>query len=320
MKKSTKTGLFYLGMVLFYIYIARFFIELIPKKYFTVNFSYVFGQITIIIPIVLYLLITKGKIIKDIPFKKIKIENAIILVIFAYVCLPIVSFLNAITMLFSTNYVASTVGSLQNNPLIINVLMIALLPACCEELAFRGIIYNGLRKNGIFAAILLSGLAFGLYHMNINQFVYAFLLGCVFTLINEASGSILGSMIIHFVFNLNTVISIEFIKLLPYLQKLSGANNNIIQKNTKISTDLSALTVNQKTIILAFYGVLAIGATALNIYIFKWYTKRNGKEEHIKEIFRNKLAGFKDNGNGKILSIPLVLAYVICIAIIVLRN
>lgn len=319
MKKATKTGLFFLMMVIFYFVIGLGISSVIPEKYYTVNVSYILGQMTIIIPALAYVLITKGRIFKELPFRKIKIENALILIIFAYVCLPIVGFLNSVTMLFSTNHVASTVGGLTENPFIINVLMIALLPAFMEEFVFRGIIFNGFRKSGIFAAIIMSGMCFGMFHMNINQFVYAFLMGCVFALVNEASGSILGSMIMHFMFNFNTVISIQMLKLLPLLNKVAGNSSGKVN-TPEINTDLSAMTVQQKVIMIAVYGVLAVGATVLNVFIFKWYAKRTGRSEHIKEIFANKSAGLKNSENGRTVTIPLILAYIVCMVTMVLIN
>lgn len=319
MKKATKTGLFFLMMVLFYLVVSIGIAGVLPEKYYTVNFSYIMGQLTIIIPALVYIMITRGRVLKEIPFKKIKIENAIILAVFAYACLPITGFLNSVTMLFTTNHVAASVGGLTENYFIVNLFMMAVLPACMEELVFRGIIYNGLRKSGIFAAVLISGMAFGMYHMNLNQFVYAFLMGSVFALINEASGSILGSMIIHFVFNLNTVISVELLKLLPLLQKMAGESAGAV-KQAEIKTDLSGINMQQKLIMVGVYAVLAIGATIINVLIFKWYAKRTGKSEHIKEIFANKIQGFKSSENGRVITVPIVLAFTICAVMMVLLN
>lgn len=321
MKKTTRTGLFFLGMVLFY-YLLGVVIAFIPRKMLTTNFSYVFGQLSIIIPMAVYVLVTKGDAVRTIPFHKIKVENALILVLFAYMCLPVVSFINAVSMLFTTNYVAGSIDSLQNNWFVVNVIMIALMPAIFEELAFRGMLFNGLKKNGIFAAIIISGCAFGVYHMNINQFMYAAIMGIVFAFINEASGSILGSMIIHFVFNLNTVIAIELMKLAPRLTKLLNADEKAELKeqlSSAAKTDLMSLTSSQKITMVCVYGVLAIIFTFLNIKIFKWYAKRCGKEEHIKEIIREKAKGFKLAKNDGVISLALIFAFIICIATMVIR-
>ena len=49
-----------------------------------------------------------------------------------------------------------------------------------EEWLFRKQLIDHTRKYGEKTAILLSGLAFGLFHMNLFQFFYAFLLGLMF--------------------------------------------------------------------------------------------------------------------------------------------
>ena len=50
-------------------------------------------------------------------------------------------------------------------------------------------------------AALMSGLIFGLMHLNFNQFSYGFVLGVIFAAVVEASGSIYASMAIHFLIN-----------------------------------------------------------------------------------------------------------------------
>ena len=62
----------------------------------------------------------------------------------------------------------------------------------------------------------MSGLVFGLFHLNINQFCYAFVIGVVFAFLVEATGSIWSSVLAHFAIN---TYSIKIIQLL--LRKLS---------------------------------------------------------------------------------------------------
>jgi len=78
----------------------------------------------------------------------------------------------------------------------------ALLPAICEELAFRGFILSGFSRNGrTGVAIVFSALLFGVMHMIPQQVFNAFLLGMVLGLIALRSGSILPGVLFHFVNN-----------------------------------------------------------------------------------------------------------------------
>src|SRR5262249_218377 len=56
--------------------------------------------------------------------------------------------------------------------------VLAVLPALCEEIAFRGFILSGLRRRfRPWTSILLSSFLFALYQMNVFQFVNHFALG-----------------------------------------------------------------------------------------------------------------------------------------------
>lgn len=316
MKKSTKIGWYFLIVILVY-FLLGFASAFIPDRMKTTNFSYLFGQLSIFIPIVIFFIATKGEMLRQIPFKKIKIENGIILVIFAWVCMPVASFLNVISMMFADNHVAGTIDSLMDNMFIVNLLMIAVLPAVFEEIAYRGIVFYGLRDYGVIAAVVVSGVLFGLNHMNLNQFLYACLLGMVFALMDEASGSILASMVMHFVFNINTVLAIEMYKLMPYIEKMTG--ESVAEETTQVATNLSAYPLQTKLIMVAVYGVIAIAAVIINSKIFVWYSKRCGRWEHIKECFRDAKEGFKKGENGRIISIPTVAGAIVCIAVMVLE-
>ncbi|HZT82943.1 MAG TPA: CPBP family intramembrane glutamic endopeptidase, partial [Gemmataceae bacterium] len=82
------------------------------------------------------------------------------------------------------------------------LLALAVLPAVCEELAFRGLILAGLRQRfRPWTAILLSSLLFALYHMNVFQLLPAFAFGVVLGLLAVRSGSVLPGMLLHLLHN-----------------------------------------------------------------------------------------------------------------------
>lgn len=76
--------------------------------------------------------------------------------------------------------------------------LVAVLPAICEEMAFRGFILSGLlRRMSPPAAIVLSAFLFGFFHINPQQLLTATLLGCVLGLIATRSGSLLPGILFH---------------------------------------------------------------------------------------------------------------------------
>lgn len=90
---------------------------------------------------------------------------------------------------------------------LIGIVFLALFPAVFEELVFRGIIFNGLReKLSPKKAIIASALLFALMHLSIYKTVYQFVLGIMLAIIIYYTGSILYSMIFHFINNFSIVL------------------------------------------------------------------------------------------------------------------
>ncbi len=84
--------------------------------------------------------------------------------------------------------------------------LLALLPAVCEELTFRGFIFGGLAARGrAFRAIVISALMFGFTHSLLPQSVAACWMGLVLGFVAWRTGSVLCTMIVHGLNNLLTV-------------------------------------------------------------------------------------------------------------------
>lgn len=89
-----------------------------------------------------------------------------------------------------------------SQPLWIPIVTLALAPAVCEELAFRGFILSGFSRTGrIGLGIVLSSLTFGVMHMIPMQVFNAALLGLVLGFIAIKTNSIFPGMWFHFLYN-----------------------------------------------------------------------------------------------------------------------
>lgn len=90
------------------------------------------------------------------------------------------------------------------------VLVTVIIAPVCEELVFRGALLTGLTKKlGVLPSVLLSGLAFSLMHMNPEQTVYQFFMGCACAYLAICSGTVVCPMIVHACNNLIALI-LEF--------------------------------------------------------------------------------------------------------------
>ncbi len=84
----------------------------------------------------------------------------------------------------------------------LGLLVNGLIAPISEELIFRGIVYNRFRKHMKYLpSIVFSALCFGLYHQNIVQGSYAFLMGCVIAWLYEKFGNFYIPVIAHIISN-----------------------------------------------------------------------------------------------------------------------
>lgn len=92
-----------------------------------------------------------------------------------------------------------------------------------EEFLFRKMICNRVIKYGQGMAIMLSGLMFGLFHGNYNQFFYAFFIGCFFAFIYVKTGKIQYTIGLHMMVNfIGSVVGGLFLQYVD-LEKLTGS-------------------------------------------------------------------------------------------------
>ena len=103
---------------------------------------------------------------------------------------------------------ASTVLYHQSLPL--EILLFLFLAPLSEEFLFRGIFYRRLRTLcRPVPAVLTGALVFALFHGNLLQGLYAFLLGILLLYVYETSHSLLAPIVLHTAANLASLVMTE---------------------------------------------------------------------------------------------------------------
>ena len=131
----------------------------------------------------------------------------------------------------------------------LGILLFALLPAICEEFLFRGLIFNGLRTRiKPVAAIILGGFLFAIMHLSIQQFIYQFVLGIALCAIVYLTGSIVYSIVVHFVNNFLVV-------TLIYANTIAGTYESLqtTWSGTEIALSIVIMLLTVVSIIVLFY-------------------------------------------------------------------
>jgi membrane protease YdiL (CAAX protease family) len=171
--------------------------------YLLLGFGYVAG---LAVPAFVYFSAKRVPLSEGIPFHGVSAFDLILYVAFG--CL--------ICML--ANYPANLVSQLQeyfgfsgdlpenplnNNPAVIALygLSVVVIPPLVEEIMFRGVVLQSLRRYGDGFAVLVSAILFGLYHGNLIQMVFAFVSGLALGFVVIRTNSLLPSILIHCINN-----------------------------------------------------------------------------------------------------------------------
>ncbi|MEO9591354.1 type II CAAX endopeptidase family protein, partial [Rhodopirellula bahusiensis] len=86
------------------------------------------------------------------------------------------------------------------------ILLMAFVPAICEEITFRGFIFGGLVRGGHpLRAVLVTALMFGISHGVLQQSISATFMGLLLGWIALRTGSVLPGIAIHFCNNAMSV-------------------------------------------------------------------------------------------------------------------
>ena len=118
--------------------------------------------------------------------------------LFSYATIALISLLEQLLGQTSSNAVSAIESAL---PPVASVIAFAIVAPIAEEFIFRRLLLDRIRIFGDGAAILIGGAAFGLFHGNLNQTLYAFALGAVFTAIVLMTNRIRYTLAIHMVIN-----------------------------------------------------------------------------------------------------------------------
>ena len=272
--------------------------------------QYVLSEGIILVIAIVYMVITGIDPIKDLPYKRMGIADALLSLVAGYCMVPMVLFISNVTMLFSTNYLESSTTSLITYPFLMQIILMAVIPPLVEEFVFRGIFFSTYRKAGMFGAAILSGIIFGCFHLNINQAAYAFVIGVVFAFMVEATGSIWSSVIAHFAINTYSIGIIALLKKTG-MYTADGQMSQALEEAGNVSAQTGTVTIVVQMLILAIFAAVFMLLTVLCI---KTMAKRNGRIERISFGTMQK-AGIK-----AYITIPAVISIAACVIYMVILE
>ena len=323
MKQIRKANWFLLFVICVYIGGSFGLAWLFKRVDVSYNLSVMSGQILIGFCLLVYLITTKTNPVKVFRSRKLGIVDILLVALLMFLLLPMVYFINYISMFFTENTTAATIGGMMDNPYLLNLLMLAVTPAIVEELVCRGVLFHAYKKRSLLAAVLLTAFIFGLLHMNLNQMLYAGVIGIAFAVTVEATGSIYSSMIMHFIMNSISVTMLAFLKFMKnlgiYSDEMLEAEMQQVQAGVEVAMPPVATVV---LVLVAFLVVVAFTSLAVGVIIL--LAKRSGRTENLKAMFKKRIKTtvispevVSEDDEERIMDIPFKLAVVIALAVMI---
>ncbi|MCR5508443.1 MAG: CPBP family intramembrane metalloprotease [Lachnospiraceae bacterium] len=264
----------------------------------------VITQLLVLVPSLLFLLIHRCDINEWVPFRKLRVWTVFLIILFSFLIMPFISLINLFSQLFTDNVVTTAMASEFSgvSPVLL-VTIVAFVGPFCEEFAFRGILFGGLKKTGyVLAAAVVSSFFFGLMHLNLNQMSYAIVMGVIFCLLVEATGSIWASVISHAVINGFNIVS------LMVIEKVYSEMGEDISSLASQASDMD----EKFSMMGALIGVSAIALLfAVGAYIGIY--ELEGRRKNVAALF---FAPDREEGDRRLVTPAGAVAIVICIFVI----
>lgn len=128
------------------------------------------------------------------------------------------TYLNTLIGAFLGREVTDTTAELiENSPVWLIFIVAVIIGPIVEELIFRKLLMDKLGMYGDRIAIIVSAVAFGIFHGNLYQLFYAALLGLLLAYVYSKTSNVLYPIAIHMI--INFLGSIVPIPILPYVEK-----------------------------------------------------------------------------------------------------
>lgn len=165
---------------------------------------------------VVFVLLTKGSLKEGFKFKKPSfrgIWGSLLIYFGSYIIIMAVSLLVNYLMPEASNEVSESLYYFFTNdmPPLATFLILSVPPAFCEEMLFRGAVVYGLKGMKKWTVVLIVGVVFGIFHTNIIRFFPTAILGIAFTFVYLKSENLFYPMLLHFINNAFSALSILFL-------------------------------------------------------------------------------------------------------------
>ncbi|MBP5253225.1 MAG: CPBP family intramembrane metalloprotease [Lachnospiraceae bacterium] len=142
--------------------------------------------------------------------------------------------------------------------MLVNIVIMVFIGPVVEELLFRKLLCDRLRIYGEGITVAVAGFMFGIFHGNLTQFVYAFLLGCILTYVYLKTGRVTITIAYHIIIN--------FVgSVVPLLALRSADIDGLQEIMATGDNDLLAEFITENIESFAVYALYSMGIILLMV-------------------------------------------------------
>lgn len=255
--------------------------------------------ILFLLPAVIYIIATKSSFKETLKLNKLHWQDTLLIILLAFVVQPIMTFFSLIATFFFNNEIGSFISEITSTPYVFLLALVALLPAITEEVTIRGIVLSGYESKNKYVSAIVTGLFFGILHLDPQQFLYAAVLGFILALVVRVTNSIFSSMIMHFIINGT---SVTMAKLVDYITK------GLPVTNQSAELTLKNISSSEKLVLFIMYGAIAVTFSIFVFLIIYWLEKLNSKRRVQNYNYRAQEALETVERKDRIINIPFILS------------
>ncbi|WP_291651475.1 type II CAAX endopeptidase family protein [Clostridium sp.] len=255
--------------------------------------------ILFLLPAVIYIIVTRSSFKETLKLNKLHWQDTLLIILLAFVVQPIMTFFSLIATFFFNNEIGSFISEITSTPYVFLLALVALLPSITEEVTIRGIVLSGYENKNKYISAIVTGLFFGILHLDPQQFLYAAVLGFILALVVRVTNSIFSSMIMHFIINGT---SVTIAKLVDYITK------GLPITNQSAELTLKNISSSEKLVLFIIYGAIAVTFSIFVFLIIYWLEKLNLKRRAQNYSYRALEASETVERKDRIINIPFILS------------
>ncbi|HBR02845.1 MAG TPA: hypothetical protein DD738_09550 [Ruminiclostridium sp.] len=313
------SGILYTVVAIYYVYVSQLLVRFQLNDITTLIFSQI---LFFAVPPIFLALIRKYDIKETFRLKTPRPAEVFMMLamspvmVIAATCAGFIALLGIKTF-FGRVYITGEVADYMSHGILVSLLLVAVLPALCEELLFRGMIQRGMERLGAGWGIFLSGFMFGLFHFDFQRLAAQTMIGIIAAYVVYRTGSIFNGMILHFMNNAMLTLLSDF-----YAKAGPGMNAQVVTDPfaTPEFIELAEqfnMTLNQllgtMAAIFAVVMVCSIVIIVVMLLVLRSMTRATVKEpERIRGSAKGLLAGLP--------GLFLILMVYLSLGLILLNN